>query len=98
RSDRDWSSDVCSSDLMLAARGLEMEIEKEENRRVDGYEDERRHVLGLPLPDRQAAELFPRLLQRRRPEENPRQAHPMEHDDSPEIGRASCRERGESSV
>src|SRR5206468_4405423 len=77
RSDRDWSSDVCSSDLEVGNRAVRVEVLGDAL--TDG-----------PIPDLTLAENIDRTV-------SPYAArHERAGQLSVQIGRAACRERGES--
>src|SRR5207247_6412936 len=95
RSTRDWSSDVCSSDLVRygitqvpGGRGLLPNLTVDENLRMGAYPI-RRDKRAVKAGFERVYTTFPRLAERRK-----QLAGLL----SGEIGRASCRERGEMAV
>src|SRR5205807_5293099 len=89
----DWSSDVCSSDLSytVVRRGL---------MRAPSHADQHRWVEGVNMSMTEQPSYSYRPLRAgltRRAEPDDQTAHNFSAE-SPEIGRASCRERGEAHV
>src|SRR5207245_6619238 len=88
---RDWSSDVCSSDLAQRQDGEEEQERVGPEASFEAQDERERLVdhVGEDRPEQDESVVDP---DRRTRGEEPRQAKP--DSEMAEIGRASCRERG----